>query len=342
MEVIYFSSYSEDEKTQIARQFLIPKQLQKNGLTPDSKMFRQDNEARFEPVEIKISNSVISTLINEHTDDGGARELERKIAAILRKIATKIKEQNSSRQPAEERSGLSASSENVWEVNEQNLSFYISEKEKIIKKHKLRRNLPAGVAPMLAVSQAGGQVLYVEAIYRDKDIDHRKIKITGVDPYNEALGRMIEEQADAAWDFLFKKGGLLSDLPIPEKNYLHIRFANGGLRKDGPSAGVPILGALYSLYTNQPIKDGLVATGEITMALGDIFPVGGIKEKILAAHNAGATEALIPKANQNDTDEIPDSTKQAIRIIPEELMLESLKIMFPNCSRLHAGRNQNS
>ena len=339
MEVIYFSSYSEDEKTHIARKFLIPKQLQKNGLTPDSKMFRQDNEARFEPVKIDISDSVISALINEYTDDGGARELERKIAAILRKVATKIKEQNSSRQPAEERYGLSPPTENIWEINEQNLPFYVDEKEKVIDKHDLQPNLPVGVVPMLAVSPYGsGQVLYVEAIYRKKDVDHRKIKITGVDPHNEALGKMIEEQADAAWDFLFKEGGepgILSDLDMPGNHYLHVRFANGGLAKDGPSAGIPILWVLYSLYTNQPVKDGLAATGEVTMAIGKNFPVGAIKEKVLAAYNAGAKEVVIPKSCENDIDEIPDNVKQEVKIIPCQSMLETLKIAFPNCPRLH-------
>lgn len=326
MEIIYFPGYGEDEKIHIAEKFIIPKKLKEFGLDAESEMLRQKN---LWPFVIKFSQESLLEIISERTEEAGVRELERKIDAIFRKIVRSAAE----------------TGQKVWEVTQDNLSIYLGKKS--TEKHKLRQNLPIGVVPMLAVTPVGGVILYVETVYRKKDVDHRKIKITGVNPHNQNLGRMIEEQVDAAWDFLFKEGkdsGILAELGIPEKIYLHVRFANGGIAKDGTSAGVAILWALYSLFTEQRIKDGLTTTGEVTMAIGETYPVGGIKEKILAAAHAGAEKVIIPKTNEDDIDDIPDKVKEKIKIIPVESMLDALKIAFPNCPILeeYLNRTQSS
>ncbi|KKS37226.1 MAG: hypothetical protein A3G49_05360 [Candidatus Sungbacteria bacterium RIFCSPLOWO2_12_FULL_41_11] len=315
METIYFPSYTEDEKIKIAEKFIIPKKMLEFGLDSETEILRAKN---LWPFKIKIDKDVLSEIINEYTAEAGVRDLERKIDAIFRKITRRALE----------------TGQKDWEIKNENLLLYLVKKDKVIKKHDLKKNLPVGVAPMLAVSSAGGIVLYVEAAYRDKGVSHRKIKVTGVDPKNQHIGRMIEESADAAWDFLFKKGGILSNLSLPEKIYLHLRFANGGVPKDGTSAGIAILWALYSLFTEQKVIPELAATGEITLAMGETFPVGGVKEKLIAACRAGAKKVVIPMANINDIDDIPDEIKQKVQIIPCETMVETLKIAFPNCEKL--------
>jgi len=325
MEIIHFSSYTEDEKIHIANRFLIPKQLKEYGLTPDAL-----REHGYASTKVVLTEDALVEIINEYTVDAGVREPERKIGEVFRKIATRIVERNSSVQPDEEkRDGQDA---NVWEVRKDNFRFYFEETEKVTEKRTLPEHLSVGVVPVLTVSVHGGAVFFAEATYR-KDASKRRIKVTGVDPGNSdrKIGRMIEESADIAWNCLFKKGGLLESHRgiLGENIYLHINFPFVGTGKDGPSAGVPLYWALYSLFTGRPIKPYLVATGEITSAMDKILPVGGIKEKILGAVRAGAKEVVIPKANMKDTKEIPEDIKRQIKIIPCESMKESLKIAFP-------------
>ncbi len=322
-EIIEFSSYAETEKIGIAQTFLIPKQLAEHGLTPGQLSARS-----YAPTRIAIASDALAVIINEYTAEAGVRSLERRIGSIFRKIARKIREQNSSAQPAEERAGEHENA-GVWEINARNLPCYLKRTERIATKHALTAPLPPGVAPMLAVSGAGGSLFYVEATY--KSAQKREVKVTGYDPENQKIGTMLRESVHKALDLLFKKGGLLEDCDpkIPDEIYIHLTFANGGVPKDGPSAGIAILWALFSLFTGERIKDWLVPTGEITMALDEVYPVGGIKEKIVAALRAGAREVLIPAANLNDAEDLPLDIREKIVITPCASIVESLRRAFP-------------
>ena len=331
MEFIFFPSYNHNEKKHIAREFLIPKQLARHGLTPDSKMFR---DGLLEAVTVNITDSVLDVLIGEMTFEAGVRELDRVIGKVMRKVVWKMKNQNSSRQPNVERTDVAAEDGAVWEINERNLSLYIEDAARISKRHALSEDpLPCGVAPIVAVSDTGGSIFYVEAAYRKSE--KREIKITGYNPHDEKLGRMLRDSAHKAWDFLFRESGLLNNLGVEEKIYLHITFSNGGIAKDGPSAGISLVLALYSKFTNQPVRHGLVATGENTLALGKILPVGGITNKITTAVRAGAKQFLMPRANEAELADVPEETKNQIEIILCDSMIDALKVAFPNCPRLH-------
>ncbi|OGZ97002.1 MAG: hypothetical protein A3I44_06415 [Candidatus Sungbacteria bacterium RIFCSPLOWO2_02_FULL_51_17] len=328
IEWINFYSYTEDEKVHIAQRFLVPKEIKENGLSPEQ--FQERGQA---PVVISFTDEALRTIVNEYVLEAGVRTLERKIAKVLRKVVAKIAKHNVVRQPDEER--RAGQPDNAWEITENNLKFYFEETERIIDRHKLFPTLKVGVAPMLAVSEAaGGQLFYIEARQR-KNTGKRKIKVTGFDPNHEEIGTMLEESVDTAWDYLTCNGGPLES-SLPENMYLRVNFANGGIPKDGPSAGVPILWALYSLFTNQPIKSGLVATGEITLTMGNVLAVGGIKEKILGAARAGAKEVIIPSSVVHELKDVPDEIKGRVTIIPCSSMLETLKLAFPGDSALQA------
>ena len=317
MELIEFLAYTEDEKIQIAKLFLVPKQLRENGLSQE-----QFQERGKEILSVEITDAALRAIINDYTAEAGVRHLEKRIASIARKIARRVKQNT-------------LGSVTTLTINENDLVEYL---KKPLEKHNILKPLPIGVAPVAAVSHGGGSIFFVETAYR-KDSDHRKIKVTGVKGSSaEYVGRIIEESADIAWDFLFKEGGILQGL-FTEKMYLRIHFPDGSTPKDGPSAGIPILFALYSLFTNQPVKPYLASTGEITLSLGEIEPVGGIKEKILAAARAGAKQFLVPKANLNDVDGIPQSVKDQIEITPCQSMMEALTIAFPDCPRLKKDTN---
>ena len=287
MEVIEFPGYVEEEKVQIARRFLIPRQLEETGL---------------EPGEVKFAESAIKRVIRQYTYEAGVRNLERELGRILRKIA---------RLKAEGKRFPSKVTPQVVERLLGPPQFFESEAEK---------EDEVGVATALAWTEAGGDVMPVEVLLME---GKGEIKITG------QVGEIMQESAQAALSYLrarAKSFGLPSG--IFEKTDIHIHIPEGSVPKDGPSAGVTLATALVSAFTGRKVRHEVGMTGEITLR-GKVLPVGGVREKVLAAHRAGLKKVLLPKRNLKDLVEVPRSVRAALRIVPvthlDEVLREALR-----------------
>ncbi len=274
MEIIELSTYTDTEKLGIARNHLIPKQLQRNGLT--KKHFR-------------ITDGGICELIKSYTREAGVRNLERKIASLIRKSAKKIAE------------GYAKS----VRITEKNLSEFLG-KPKILPE-KLEESNPIGVVNGLAYTQSGGDLLKVEVAVMDGG---GKIELTG------SLGDVMKESAKIAHSYVRT---LSSEYKLDGEFYknkdIHIHFPEGAIPKDGPSAGVTMVTAIVSALGGIPVKRDVAMTGEITLR-GKVLPIGGLKEKTLAAYRAGVKTVILPKDNLPDLDEIDTEAKNALEFIP--------------------------
>jgi ATP-dependent Lon protease len=284
MEVIHLLGYTEDEKVKIANRYLIPRQLEAHGLKPG---------------KIGFSKGVVKKIISGYTREAGLRNLEREIATICRGIASKIAEDES-----------------------ETISFTIKEISKYIgpirytSEENARIDTP-GVALGLAWTQAGGDLLFVEATAMK---GKKELALTG------QLGNVMKESANAALSFIRANAKTLGiDADFFSKQDIHIHIPAGAIPKDGPSAGVTMLTALVSLLLNRTIKKDLAMTGEITLR-GRVLPVGGIKEKVLAAHRAGIKTVILPRQNKKDLDEIPKKVQREMHFQFTDKMLEVLKL----------------
>ncbi|MEX0648562.1 MAG: endopeptidase La [Balneolaceae bacterium] len=262
MEIINISGYTLEEKVEIAKKYLIPKQIEENGL---------DNK------QIKISKAAIEKIIDEYTRESGVRNLERQIGAVCRNIAAQIASDD-----------IESMSVGVDDVQE------ILGKRKFFSDAAERTTVP-GVATGLAWTPYGGDILFIEAsVSRGTG----KLHITG------QLGDVMKESAMLAISYLRAH---YKELNIPEDAFkywdLHIHVPQGAVPKDGPSAGVALLSAVASIFTQRKVKGTLAMTGEITLR-GLVLPVGGIKEKVLAAKRAGIEKVFLPKKNEKDVEEI--------------------------------------
>lgn len=262
MEIINISGYTLEEKTEIAKNYLIPKQIKENGLTEE---------------QISIDDKAITRVIDQYTRESGVRNLDRQIGSVCRGVAAKV-----------------ASGEIE--------SFTVSEKdvEELLGKQKFfsdvaERTTVPGVATGLAWTPFGGDILFIEASVSKGS---GKLNITG------QLGDVMKESAMLAISYLKAHAG---EIGIPEEAFkywdLHIHVPAGAVPKDGPSAGVSLLSAIASIFTQRKVKGTIALTGEITLR-GLVLPVGGIKEKVLAAKRAGITKVLLPKKNEKDVAEI--------------------------------------
>ncbi len=262
MEIINISGYTLQEKTQIARKYLIPKQIEENGLTSK---------------QIRISNAAIERVIEEYTRESGVRNLEREIGALCRNVASKI--------ASGEIDKLSIGKNDIPEI---------LGKRKFFSDAAERTTVP-GVATGLAWTPYGGDILFIEASVSKGS---GKLHITG------QLGDVMKESAMLALSYLRANSDQLN---IPEDAFkywdLHIHVPQGAVPKDGPSAGIALFSAVASIFTQRKVKGTLAMTGEITLR-GLVLPVGGIKEKVLAAKRAGIEKVLLPKKNEKDVDEI--------------------------------------
>lgn len=262
MEIIPISGYTLQEKTQIARKYLVPKQIEENGLSPE---------------QIGISDEAIEKVIEEYTRESGVRNLEREIGSLCRHVAARV-----------------ASGEiDSYEIGPEQVAEILG-KRKYYSEVAERTNVP-GVATGLAWTPYGGDILFIEAsVARGTG----KLTITG------QLGDVMRESATLALSWLRANA---TSLNIPEEAFrywdLHIHVPQGAVPKDGPSAGVSLLSAIASIFTQRRVKGTLAMTGEITLR-GMILPVGGIKEKVLAAKRAGIKTVLLPEKNQKDVEEI--------------------------------------
>ncbi|MFL5331042.1 MAG: endopeptidase La [Gemmataceae bacterium] len=273
LEILRLSGYTEDEKVQIAKRYLIPRQLAEAGLTVE---------------QVQIPDDTLRLLIRGYTREAGCRQLERTIAQVMRKLALKIARGESQRielTPALMTDMLGP-------------DYFMPE--------DARRDLPPGVAAGMAWTEAGGEVLYIEASLLPES---HELRITG------QLGNVMQESARAAQSYVESHAQELGIDQSKFKQYgLHIHVPAGAVPKDGPSAGVALVTALASLYKNEPTRTDTAMTGEITLT-GLVLPIGGVKEKILGARRAGIHRVILPKANAKDLRDLPQEIRGDTEVI---------------------------
>ncbi|MEU0566139.1 endopeptidase La [Nonomuraea sp. NPDC005983] len=288
MEVVTLDGYTEDEKVSIARDHLLPRQLELAGLTAD---------------EVTVADAALRKLAAEYTREAGVRSLERSVGRILRKVAAK--------------------DELPVTVGEDDLVGYIGRPrfvpESSLPESTQRTSVP-GVATGLAVTGAGGDVLYVEASLADPETGETGLTLTG------QLGDVMKESARIALSYLRSHGAEL-ELPVTalKDRSVHIHFPAGAVPKDGPSAGVTLTTALASLLSGRQVRSDVAMTGEISLT-GRVLPIGGVKQKLLAAHRAGITTVLIPARNEPDLDDVPEEVRNELTIHPVSDVREVLDI----------------
>ncbi len=285
MEIIRLAGYTEGEKKQIARQYLIPRQLRENGLKTG---------------EIEFQDSAIEAIIRNYTREAGVRNLERQIGGICRKIATRITEGKTNQ--------IGITEKEVRELLGQPL---FRPDDEIIR----RTSIP-GVATGLAWTPAGGEVLFIEATRMPGS---KGFTITG------SIGNVMQESAQAALSFVRSHAAEFGiDEDFFQKSDIHLHIPAGAQPKDGPSAGVTMATALVSLLTGRVVLPDVGMTGEITLR-GQVMPVGGVKDKVLAAHRVGLKTVILPRQNETDLDEVPEEVKKAIRFIFADSVQEVVK-----------------
>ncbi|MFD8917006.1 endopeptidase La [Streptomyces sp. NPDC059569] len=283
MELVRLDGYTEDEKVVIARDHLLPRQLERAGL---------------EPGEVTLEDDALRRLAGEYTREAGVRNLERAIARLLRKVAAE------------------------HELGERELPFTLGAEHlrKLIgRPHHVpesaqdpaeRRTAVPGVATGLAVTGAGGDVLYVEASLADPETGGSGLTLTG------QLGDVMKESAQIALSFLRSRGAEV-ELPVADlkDRGVHIHFPAGAVPKDGPSAGITMTTALASLLSGRLVRTDVAMTGEVSLT-GRVLPIGGLKQKLLAAHRAGITTVVIPKRNEPDLDDVPAEILDKLEVHP--------------------------
>ncbi len=286
MEVLELSGYTLEEKVEIARRYLVPRQLEAHGLTKK---------------DLAIEKRALVKIISEYTREAGVRNLERQIGAICRGVARQV----------------ATGHEGKIVIKVRNLEEYLG-KPKYLSDVAERTSVP-GVATGLAWTPSGGDILFIEAT---RMAGSGKLTLTG------QLGDVMKESAQTALSYIRSKA---CEFNIPEEVFktedVHIHVPAGAIPKDGPSAGITIAIALISLFTDRPVRPDVAMTGEITLR-GLILPVGGIKEKVLAAHRARIKEVILPKRNSNDLDELPEQVRQALKFHLVSRLDDAVKIVF--------------
>ncbi|MER5421673.1 endopeptidase La [Streptosporangium roseum] len=279
MEIVTLDGYTEDEKVAIARDHLLPRQLDKAGLTAE---------------DVTVEEDALRRLAGEYTREAGVRSLERSIARILRKVTANV-----------------ALGEGELPVTVGDLVPYLGRPrhvpESSLPESRQRTAVP-GVATGLAVTGAGGDVLYVEASLADPETGDTGLTLTG------QLGDVMKESAKIALSYLRSRGAEL-ELPVAslKDRSVHIHFPAGAVPKDGPSAGVTLTTALASLLSGRPVRNDVAMTGEVSLT-GRVLPIGGVKQKLLAAHRAGITTVLIPARNEPDLDDVPEAVRSELTV----------------------------
>ncbi|GAB4480618.1 MAG: endopeptidase La [Anaerolineae bacterium] len=288
MEILQLSGYTEKEKIAIAQQYLVPRQIRENSLTPE---------------EISFTDEALQVIIRDYTREAGVRSLEREIAGVCRKIVTRIAEGKAQ--------SVQIGPEQVREFLGKPKFHYMTEVEE-------RTNLP-GVATGLVWTPVGGDVVFIEAAQMPGS---KGFILTG------QLGDVMQESARAALSYVRSRLPALGvDETWFDKHDIHLHVPTGAVPKDGPSAGITMATALVSLATGRPVRGNLAMTGEITLR-GQVLPVGGIKEKVLAAHRFGLEIVILPRKNEGDLDEIPEEVRKAMTFILVSRMDEVLENAF--------------
>jgi len=275
MEVIRISGYTEDEKTHIAMQYLLPKQMEKTGLKPE---------------EISISQAVIRDIIRYYTREAGVRNLERELARICRKVVKEL---------------LLDKKRKKVQVSERNLDKYLGVRR--FDFGKAEKENRVGEVTGLAWTEVGGELLSIEAVVVP---GRGKLLITG------KLGDVMQESIQAAMSVVRARSSVLGIAPdFYQSRDVHIHVPEGATPKDGPSAGIGMATALVSALTGIPVHASVAMTGEITLR-GEVLPIGGLKEKLLAAHRGGISTVVIPADNEKDLQDIPKNVRDALTIKP--------------------------
>jgi ATP-dependent Lon protease len=273
MELVRLDGYTELEKVAIARDHLLPRLLDRAGLTAD---------------EVSVADDAVAAVAAEHTREAGVRQLERALARVLRKVATRL---------------AVAPDEAPVRVGAGELVGYLGRPR--FTPESAERTAVPGVATGLAVTGAGGDVLFVEATAMPGDAG---LTLTG------QLGDVMKESAQIALSYLRANGDRLG-VPVDElrASRVHLHVPAGAVPKDGPSAGVTMTTAIASLLSGRPVRNEVGMTGEISLT-GRVLPIGGVKQKLLAAHRAGLTEVLLPARNEPDLDDVPAEVRDALSI----------------------------
>jgi ATP-dependent Lon protease len=280
MEILQLSGYTEGEKLMIARNYLIPRQIKENGLRPG---------------EIEFTEEALRVIIRNHTREAGVRSLERQIGAVCRKIVTRI---------AEGKTELVV-------IDRAQVVEFLGKPEYFYTEEVEERTAVPGVATALAYTPVGGDIMFVEATQMPGG---KGFQLTG------QLGEVMQESARAALSYVRANADRLGLKPdYFAQRDIHLHVPAGATPKDGPSAGVTMATALASLVTGRPVRSDVGMTGEITLR-GQVLPIGGLKEKVLAAHRAGLKTVIIPKRNENDLDDVPAEVRQQIHFVLADRM----------------------
>ena len=287
MEILRLSGYSEEEKQQIARRYLIPRQLESTGLTEE---------------QIEFTDDGLKSIISGYTREAGLRKLERAIARVARKVTLLFAE---------------GTLEKVV-VNGEKVSELLGPDQFL--PETMRKNMPAGVATGLAWTEAGGDVLYIESTLLPSG---KGLTLTG------QLGEVMQESAKTAQSYIWAHAEEFGiDPAIIKDNGVHVHVPAGAIPKDGPSAGVTMTTAMASVYTKLPARNDTAMTGEVTLT-GLVLPIGGMKEKVLAARRAGITRVILPQGNKKDLRDLPDHVRQEMQFFFVERVEEVLEIVIP-------------
>jgi len=288
MEILRLSGYSEEEKQQIARRYLIPKQMKATGLTDE---------------QIEFTDEGLRAIISWYTREAGLRRLERAIARVTRKVTLQIAEGQAER--------VIVTPEILGDLL--GPEMFLPE--------QARKTVPPGVVTGLAWTETGGDVLYIESALLPEG---KGLTMTG------QLGEVMQESAKIAQSYIWAHAADLGVDPDKIKgNGVHVHVPAGAIPKDGPSAGVTMTSAMASLYTGLPARSDIAMTGEVTLA-GLVLPIGGVKEKVLAARRAGIRRVILPQGNKKDLRDLPDHVRQEMQFHFVERVEEVLSIVIPN------------
>ncbi len=287
LEIIELSGYTELEKLDIAKKHLIKREILEHGLTSK---------------DVTFSDGAILSIIRNYTKEAGVRDLERKIADVLRKISTNIVNKISTKKK--------------YSITEKNIEEYLGKKRYLDEENE---PLPSGVANGLAYTEFGGTILPIEVCYYK---GKGELTLTG------SLGDVMKESAKIALSYIkshYKEFNI--DYDLLENSDIHIHVPEGAVPKDGPSAGITLTTAIISAFTNRAINNKIGMTGEITLR-GEILPIGGLKEKCIGAHRSGIKTIILPIKNEKDLDEIPEEIKKDIKFIFVKKYKEVYKMVF--------------
>ena len=287
MEVLELTGYSELEKLEIARRYLIPRQRENAGLQEE---------------QLNFTTEALSWAIRRHTREAGVRELERVIARVASKRARQIVQ----------------AEESATAITVDDLPALLGPDK--FKTDRQRENMAPGIAPGLAYTEAGGDVLYVEATLTHKE---DKTITTG------HLGKVMQESIQAARSYIWSVADQLHiSRDMIEQNGIHVHVPAGAVPKDGPSAGITMATALASLYSNKPVRDDVAMTGELTLS-GLILPVGGIREKVLAAHRTGIRHVILPRDNEAELEKLPTPVREEMQVTLVDRLEDAVKVAIP-------------